>query len=78
MYASLSEALDMCAAENIIINENMAESLTPVKNDADELNCVFSYLCSTTLRVKATYLCYTCMTCNTHTPGHPSTADHDV
>ena len=29
-------------------------------------------------RMKASYLCYTCMTFNTHTPGHPSTADHDV
>ena len=26
-------------------------------------------------RSKASHLCCTCMTCNTHTPGHPSAAD---
>ena len=53
VHVSLSEALDMCVAENVVVKENMAKSLTPVKSRVGELYCVFSSLCSTMLRIKA-------------------------
>ena len=35
----------MCVAENIIITENMAESLTPVKSDVGECGGVSVCVC---------------------------------
>ena len=79
--ASISQAFHMhivkcCYMQQVLVTIEVA--LVALKRKLSwlkKMSTTISYQAVWLWRLKASHLCCTCMTCNAHTPSHPSTAD---